>query len=89
MAVVGGMTEYRDTHHYNSEDNDGDGQEADPWKKGVGIFDLSAMEWKDGYDADAEPYVTPDAVKANNKLHPHPERWANDAVQNWFQVKGM
>lgn len=26
----------------------------DPWEQGLGVFDLSTMEWKEGYDAGAE-----------------------------------
>ena len=31
----------------------------DPWPQGLGIFDMSAMAWKDKYDPKAEAYVSP------------------------------
>ncbi|KAK4221148.1 kelch repeat-containing protein [Podospora fimiseda] len=37
--------------------------EPDPWKNGLGIFDLTKMRWTDKYDADAEEYESPDVVK--------------------------
>lgn len=33
--------------------------EPDPWDQGLGIFDLSAMEWRDRYDSNAGAYVSP------------------------------
>ena len=42
-----------------------DGGNVDPCEQGIDIFDLSAFEWKDSFDANAAPYVTPDIVKAH------------------------
>ena len=57
----------------------------DPWLQGLGIFDLTAMEWKEEYDTAAAPYVTPDAVKAYYQRHGRgPASWTNDIVQAWF-----
>lgn len=36
----------------------------DVWTQGIGVFDMTAMQWKDHYDADAQPYMTPAAVKS-------------------------
>ena len=30
---------------------------------GLNIFDMTAMEWRDSYDAGAAPYTTPQIVK--------------------------
>ncbi|KAG8534294.1 uncharacterized protein KY384_001138 [Bacidia gigantensis] len=58
---------------------------ADPWDKGIGVFDLTVMEWKDGYDADAPAYTTPDTIKAwYQKNGPYPVSWSNSQVQDWF-----
>jgi hypothetical protein len=35
----------------------------DPFTQGIGIFDMTAAAWKNGYDADALPYQTPQIVK--------------------------
>jgi hypothetical protein len=60
-------------------------QITDLWSQGIGIFDLSAMEWKDQYDAAAAPYVTPDVVKAWYTEHGrYPASWSNATVEAWF-----
>ena len=57
----------------------------DPWLQGIGIFDLTAMEWKEEYDPAAAPYVTPDAVKAFYQRNGRgPASWSNGVVQAWF-----
>ena len=35
----------------------------DPFAKGLGVFDMTEMRWKDSYDANALAYRTPEAVK--------------------------
>lgn len=32
----------------------------DPWPQGLGIFDMSAMEWKENYDPEAKAYISPE-----------------------------
>ena len=32
--------------------------------QGLGIFDMTRMEWSSGYNANAAPYKTPDVIKA-------------------------
>jgi hypothetical protein len=60
-------------------------QITDFLSQGLGIFDLSAMEWKDQYDAAAAPYVTPDVVKAWYTEHgQYPASWSNATVEAWF-----
>ena len=57
----------------------------DPWPQGLGIFDLTAMEWKEEYNPAAALYVTPDAVKAYYQQNGRgPASWTNDVVQAWF-----
>ncbi|KAL8864588.1 MAG: hypothetical protein Q9174_007296, partial [Haloplaca sp. 1 TL-2023] len=60
----------------------------DPFKQGLGVFDLTAMQWSDRYDANAEPYVTPQIIKdwyvANGTS---PQAWDDPAVQRLFQVQ--
>ena len=36
---------------------------VDPWNQTIGVFDMPFLEWKKSYDADAEPYTPPVAVK--------------------------
>lgn len=86
MVSIGGMVT-------NSTASSTDGQDIgtpdqslpDPWQQGLGIFDLTAMEWKEEYDSDAAPYMTPDAVKAYYQQNGRdPVSWTNDVVQTWF-----
>jgi len=80
MAVVGG---------YDSTVNNVTSW-RDPWPQGIGIFDLTDMNWKDHYDPSAEPYRSPDAVKdwyARNGRFP--SQWNNKTVQGWFTNIGM
>ena len=66
-------------------ESNGDNSLPDPWLQGLGIFDLTAMEWKEGYDPAAPPYVSPDAVKAYYQQNGRgPASWTNGVVQAWF-----
>ena len=58
----------------------------DPWPQGIGVYDLSALEWKTAYDADAEPYVTPDIIKQYYQANgSEPAEWTDEGVKAWFQ----
>ncbi|OTB05482.1 hypothetical protein M426DRAFT_319745 [Hypoxylon sp. CI-4A] len=35
---------------------------ADPWKQGLGVYDMSEMTWKDSFDPDAADYESPAVV---------------------------
>lgn len=57
----------------------------DVWTQGIGVFDLTTLQWKDSYDANAEPYTSPDPVKswyAANGLYP--KVWDDPAVEGFF-----
>lgn len=36
---------------------------ADPWTQGIGVFDMSTLEWKNSYNASAKPYTPPTIVQ--------------------------
>ncbi|KAL5870355.1 hypothetical protein ACKVWC_011099 [Pyricularia oryzae] len=36
---------------------------TDPWTKGIGVFDMTALQWLDSYDPAAGPYESPQVVK--------------------------
>jgi len=38
--------------------------DKDPKPQGLGIFDLTDLEWKETYDADASDYETPSIIKS-------------------------
>lgn len=42
---------------------DGSWTDADAAPNGLLVFDMSAMEWKDGYDAEAKEYEAAEAIK--------------------------
>ena len=77
MAVIGGTVSSAQQYAI-----------ADPWTNGIGIFDLSDMEWKDSYDANAGPYITPEFVKVHNIQNPYPDKWSDPVVESWFTQKG-
>ncbi|KAF7504881.1 hypothetical protein GJ744_001602 [Endocarpon pusillum] len=57
----------------------------DVWNHGIGVFDLTAMQWKDNYDANAEPYITPNVVKSWYATNgPYPSTWNDSAVEGFF-----
>ena len=62
---------------------------ADSWTQGIGVFDLTAMRWKNGYDAATEAYETPSVVKswysANGR---YPVRWDDPAIEQLMKGDG-
>ncbi|KAL9036718.1 MAG: hypothetical protein Q9180_004135 [Flavoplaca navasiana] len=59
---------------------------ADPFLQGLGIFDLTTMQWSDQYNAEAEPYETPAVVKAWYAANGmSPATWNSPAVQRLFE----
>lgn len=50
MIIIGG------TNHFMSHDRD-------PWPQGIGVFDMTALNFKDSYQANAGPYKTPNIIK--------------------------
>lgn len=58
---------------------------ADPYLQSLGIFDLTTLQWSDGYNADAEPYESPTVVKAWYAANgPSTRTWDSSAVQRLF-----
>jgi hypothetical protein len=47
----------------NNKKHDG-WSEKDPFPRGIGIFDMTAMEWKDEYDASAEEYEPNERIRS-------------------------
>ena len=64
-------------------------ENADPWLRGIGVFDISNMEWKDKYDPSAVGYRTPEVIKSwYSRNGRYPMRWDSLAVQNLFDRRG-
>ena len=62
---------------------------TDPWPQGLGIVDLTDMQWKSSFDADAAPYETPKQVKdyiAKNGMYP--QEWDNEVIKQWIIGRG-
>lgn len=58
---------------------------VDPFLQSLGIFDLTTLQWSDGYNADAEPYESPTVVKAWYAANgPSTRTWHSPAVQRLF-----
>ena len=55
MIVVGGINGELDFRPRFAD--------KDPWANGIGIFDISELSWKDGFDAQAAPYERPRLVE--------------------------
>lgn len=60
----------------------------DPWDQGIGIFDLSELQWKESYDASAEPYVTPANIKEWYKSNAKYPSWNDPLIEQWFTEGG-
>ena len=91
MVVVGGQVITAAVDQSNLDDNNTPDQCApDPWAQGLGIFDLTEMQWKASYNATAEPYVTPDVVKTYYSKHGrYPATWTTPVVRDWFMKESM
>lgn len=60
----------------------------DPWDQGIGIFDMSELQWKSSYDASAEPYETPAKIKEWYKSNAKYPSWSNPLIEKWFTEDG-
>ena len=71
---------------YSTTDNNLGYSSTDRFSQGLGIFDLTAMQWSDSYDANAGPYQTPDVVKAWYRENgTSPAKWDDPALESFFQ----
>jgi hypothetical protein len=62
----------------------------DKWTQGIGVFDMTATEWKDRYDANAGPYMTPEAVPSRYAVNGfYPANWDDPAVEALFIRSGI
>jgi hypothetical protein len=59
MLVIGG----RDPSHDSNTDGSFWPNDADPWTRGLNIFDMTALKWTNRYNANAKDYEQPAMVK--------------------------
>ena len=58
---------------------------VDPWPYGLGIFDMTALQWADKYDAAAMPYVQSDQVKTYySEGSKYPSSWNDPSLKAIF-----
>ncbi len=58
----------------------------DPWEQGIGVFDMSTLQWKSSYQASASVYARPEPVWQHYQKHGRnpPSTWSNPEVQRLF-----
>ena len=57
MILIGGLDPTYSVHIV------GDSPQKDPWRQGIGVFDMTALEFKNSYQANAGPYKTQDVIR--------------------------
>lgn len=57
---MGGALNYDESY----DDSVDPWRDQDPYPRGMGIFDMSALEWKDSFDAEAGDYETNKAIRS-------------------------
>ena len=60
---------------------------TDPWANGLGIFDLTALNWTNAYNHTADPYE-PSSLVTNyySSNARYPKSWADPALQVIFET---
>ena len=59
MVVIGGLDPTEARYGLQEAFNGS----ADPWAQGLGVFDMTSLQWKATYEADADPYVPAEIIK--------------------------
>ena len=60
------------------------GAEQDPWASGLGVFDMTAFEWADHYDAAGQAYQSPDVVKQYYANEYEVPNWSDQTLASIF-----
>ncbi|KAK0725070.1 hypothetical protein B0H67DRAFT_120924 [Lasiosphaeris hirsuta] len=76
MLVVGGVYQSREKVDY--------WRSVDPWPQGLGVFDLTAMNWSSGWDPNAAEYERPQAVRDWYSQGKKAD-WSSDGVRDLFE----
>ena len=59
MILIGGLDPTQALHTLGEARNGS----FDPWAQQIGVFDMTALQWKDAYYSKADLYRSPDIVK--------------------------
>ncbi|KAI9150854.1 Kelch repeat-containing protein [Paramyrothecium foliicola] len=63
----------------------GHGDDVDPWKQSLGVFDLSTLTWSDRFDPDAAAYKPPKVIEDWYKEGGFDKvNWSSDKVKGMF-----
>ena len=78
MLSIGGLNP--SAANFTAADSD-----PDPFWEGVKVFDLTALQWTNYFNATAAPYVAPSAVLAHYAAGSrYPSTWSSKDVENLF-----
>lgn len=66
MILIGGVDPRNQT--FELEDGDYGDDPKDPWAQGIGVFDMTALEFKASYQAKAEVYQPAEAIREYYKV---------------------
>ena len=78
MVVIGGQNPASDNGTALLET-------PDVWANGIGVFEMTKMEWNARYNASAAEYVTPKKVKSWIRQNgPYPATWDDPTVEGFF-----
>lgn len=61
MILIGGVDPRNET--FELEDADYGDDPKGPWAQGIGVFDMTALKFKDSYQAKAEAYQPSEAIQ--------------------------
>lgn len=73
MIIIGGVDPTHDITWVG--DADWEDEPRDPWAEGIGVFDMTALKFKDSYEANTKPYEPPEMIQSfyNDKSVKVPE----------------
>lgn len=60
MISIGGSDPSQEI--YLSSNDSSNNFTADPWTQGIGVFNMTSLQWKDSYQAKADRYHPPDMI---------------------------
>ena len=78
MLSIGGLNP-------SAADFNAAGNDTDPFWEGLKVFDLTALQWTNHFNASAAPYVPPSAVAAHYAAgSKYPPTWNSKDLENLF-----
>lgn len=83
MIVIGGTS--NDDSWVTGNDVTGTQSYRDPWPWGLGVFDMTKMQWASEFNPGLGPYTTPDIVTAGIAANgSEPATWTSTELQQVF-----